>query len=381
MVPPHPMTSPPSRVRLASRAPFTRPSRTYDRPAGELQLQQVARVLLQKQVRSTKRGNAYRYSLIMSTDASRILQSLEIASDAEVDVRQAIRIVDRALLDLQGETSPDQAERYRELVESREELRALDSGIEATGTELVAIPRTTLELMLAGSSSSRSRKPEKAPGERAAQRMHKRAVASATKASDDFRKSRSWPIGGLLAFVGAVWATREAFGANFSSIGTSVWAGGALTIVSVGALFWAISARSTKLDEERLRRLYEPSTQEFALMSVSHDLSIEELLADRDSMHRDIDFYYRKSRFRREDFTEALWHASGRNNRSSSLLFRQRKSVLSSLFSTVDLRSGLTDASNLAIERYFEMKLVEATFSGPREWLRLVDLSEEAEKS
>jgi hypothetical protein len=91
-----------------------------------------------------------------------------------------------------------------------------------------------------------------------------KAVAT-TKASQDFRHTRSLPLAGLGTITGLVWGSQKVFGADLSGAGTELWAIGALVVVFASACTFLLAAKIQREDEVRLRAMFDPDIQAEAL--------------------------------------------------------------------------------------------------------------------
>jgi len=306
----------------------------------------------------------------MTDEAPTVPGHVGISGSDAAGHRDTVREIDKNLLDLQAEPGGTATDRYRDLISARAILTGGGSSANDPGTDLMAIPRRSWELAIASIASASASKSKKTPGNAEAKRMQKHAVVAKTKATSDFRKSRSLPLGGLAGLTGAVWGTRETFGVNLTDTGTIVWSLVSLYVISVAVIAWVISARHTRRDERYLRRLYDTSTQGFALETAAARRSRygAEVEFDRHDFararwdHSTGGRHGEEVEFDRHDFARALWDHSTRG----------RRRIAPSILSTVDLESALDDASNLALERFMELKLVEAVYLGPIERIRLV---------
>lgn len=200
-------------------------------------------------------------------------------------------------------------------------------------------------------------------------------------------------LAGLATLVGALWATRQAFGANLSHVGTLIWACSAGGIIIIAILLFILTSRTQNQAEDTLRRLFDPDVQGMALG----------LLEGRS--------------FGRQGFREALWYSATKNRRGAPRLLRpllyayrrgrilhqmdelepyaldpaepqpRKRDLLgsywevfnpryegtTSLLSTVDLVDALDDGAQLAIGRFLDMKAIASGHFHGMESFRVID--------
>ncbi|WP_104082766.1 hypothetical protein [Cryobacterium sp. Y11] len=231
------------------------------------------------------------------------------------------REIRRQLVNLQTtELNREQADRRVALTEALVRIQH-EGGARLASTELVTLsPGALAELVkLAAGHTASEQSPE--------ERMRKGVQVAATQARKDFRNSRTLPLAGFGALVAFVWAQRESFGIDLTGSGQAVFGWGALVVVVLALEIYLFSWTSQQHDARRLRSLYLPDVQAGVLQ----------------------DFIDRPT-FMLGEFREGLGHAV--NIRAGNL-------SASRLFSTVDLESALHDASEMAIERFLKLGVIE----------------------
>lgn len=240
-----------------------------------------------------------------------------------------VRAVRTELLDLQEMTQEDgRGERRRVLTEVLGEIRD-STDAKAPSTELVTLSASSLAELLKAAVGTRAENP--GPD----QRMRAGVQAAATQARKDFRNSRTLPLAGFGAFVAFVWAQRESFGVDLSGVGETSFAAGAFFVLLAAVQLYLIAWIYQRSDEIRLRRLYLPETQAMALREV-----------------------FQAPTFGVPDFRIAMSHqVSGRTSRLGWA--SGRMSIFRGAFSAVDLDGALHDATDLAIERFVKLGVIE----------------------
>jgi hypothetical protein len=264
-------------------------------------------------------GDGEEYSSIQDIIADQALDlgTVETTADA---VRRAI---EAKLKLMQSGTVTDTTELYRRLVQARSALdRLAGPGSVGKSAELIPVPVAVLERLerlVEGFqksliASERSPQPQ---GLSVAERMQTARFVAVSKASQDFRNRRALPLATLGTLATALWATRQAFGANLSHVGTLIWALAAGGVVVVAISLFILAYHVQKEDEETLRKLFDPDIQ-------------------ADAVHLLFDMI-----FTRQDFREALWYkAAVRNRRAQKFqhLLRtdRRRRVALNLLDEVD---------------------------------------------
>jgi hypothetical protein len=284
-----------------------------------------------------------KYSSIQEiiTDPDLGLSDVEPTSDA---VRRAI---EQKLQSMQPDTATHTSPLYRQLVVAREslnELGAASSG--ARGAELVPIPSAVLERLIDAISKPDQKATPQEPS--VSERMQANQLVAVTKASQDFRNRRALPLAGLGTLTAALWATRQAFGANLSHIGTAVWAGATVGIILIVVLVFLMTSNAQGRDEVFLRRIYDPDVQAEALRRIGMS-----------------DFFNAARGFTRSDFRMALWGTSMSRSGLANLPVGEKSShedptgrPRNRILSTIDRVGALDDATQLAMSRFLEMDVL-----------------------
>jgi hypothetical protein len=336
---------------------------------------------------------------------------------------------------MQSDTVASTPAIYQRLIDARTVVDQMNAG-GPPGTDIVPLPSAVLDRLVdALSGQSASRAPEDhrpTPMER----METARAASVTKASQDFRHQRAWPLAGLSALAAAIWGSRQAFGVNLSKVGAIGWGIGAGAVLIVAVVLLGLTQRGQMRDEQVLRRLYDPETQASALESIAEfprwliekeddyhanvtdalarlvvlayfagmaertyaaDETIRQILrhsrnyaiddlarlvnmeieerrkkgADRDDRY---DSGSSNSWFSRTQFREMLSSAAGvvphELTRSTDVLDR-----FATRLSTVDLAAAVDDASELALARFIDMKVIHSSVHLGRELFSFEDPS------
>ena len=330
--------------------------------------------------------------------------ALGIGLDADAD--QIVAAIDEKLKRLQSKEGQG-GELYRELIEAREETKRLSQSSERLSTELERLAQTSdLERIpamivekLSQALTETARTAAPPAGEPPAQiRIDDHRKAAATKASSDFRHDRSVPLAGLGVIVAAVWGTRLSFGAKLSGVGTTLWSLGAGAIVLGAAICWALAARSQFRDETALRRLYDPEVQERTFDALIERSPQFTRAAFRWRLWKEAVYGTLSAKERRRLPARQEWAsryyddmrdlhdietsdnlASGlREPLGPPLPWRRRTQVgnwfspgKASVLSTVDLDSALVDATDLALARLQQLKVIEGVIWHGKEMYRL----------
>lgn len=256
------------------------------------------------------------------------------------------RAIDQELRGLQSEVlTVVEKQRRVELTEARVALRDA-----AASKDLVTIPNGVLEKILALATPAESAKtaPTQPPIDRLVE-MKRIVDIQDTKASADFRRARALPAAGFAAAAVAIWSFRNSFGLNLTHVGNSWFAVGAGAALVFVVLYLMTAGKAQRIQERRLRNLYDSDTQERAL----------HILARRH------DAYGWKLKFSLGGYREALvseaflerdWHDRrymGRVPRRA--LF---PSPLVTALSTVDLQPAIQEATALSLRRLQELGII-----------------------
>lgn len=241
------------------------------------------------------------------------------------DQKDLERIIERELRDLQIETlSLTQAERRRVLTEAHGRLqKQADDG---PSTEIVALSPTALGDLVRAAVVASSPRPS--PEER----MRAGAQVAVTQARKDFRNGRTLPLAGSGAAAAFLWSQRATFGVDLTGVGATLFGFGALSALLLACSFLLASWRGQQRDLHRLKSLYSPVTQAAALRHMS---ALE---------------------FTLDDYRNHLGRLSLDRRFNGGPVHR-------SILSTVDLESALDDASELALERFTKLRVIEPVVS------------------
>jgi hypothetical protein len=250
-------------------------------------------------------------------------------TNVEPTVDAVQRAINDKLRSMQAETATQTTETYRRLIDARTSLDELSSANNERGsTELVPMPAAVVERLLdIIQKPNIAAEPPKPP---IIERMQTNRSVAITKASQDFRNRRALPLAGLGTIVAALWGTRQAFGANLSHVGTVVWAAVSAGIVVIVFMLLILVRQAQSRGERALRRFYDPDVQADALRSLRDEMDSE-----------DVDY------FTRRHFRDALGSAAYYGHKQ-----------LYNVLSTIDFSAALEDATELAIARFVEMKVL-----------------------
>jgi hypothetical protein len=325
-----------------------------------------------------------------------ILGDRELGLDAALlDVEAVRRAIESKLKVMQEETVGETSDRYRRLIEARTALDNMaGASDQRVGGELIPIPSRLLERLierLDTPSAARSQV-QREGGPSAGEQMRSSRTVAVTKASQNFRNRRTLPLTALGAVTAALWATRQAFGANLTHVGTVLWAGvaGGILVLTLFSLIyiWRIQAQ----DEEVLRRLFDPDVQARALGPLERAAFTRlrfrralwfEATAQSRRTHIVVPYFFRHN-FRRTSFKASVvkrineldeMEDVGDHLRwlvlKESLLgpywdaYGPDRGGLARVLSTADLVGALDDAGQLAIARFVEMgALIPSQSSG-----------------
>jgi hypothetical protein len=295
------------------------------------------------------------------------------------------RAIDNRLRLLQPETTEHTSVLFRQLVAARVAIDELESA-DKKGEDAQLVPITTAALERMLSAIARPTQPTEAARSQVNERMQSSRAVAITKASRDFRNYRKLPLAGLSAIAAAIWATRQAFGANLTHIGTIVWSSAAGGFILIAILFLAGLSRIQGEDEEILRRLYDPDVQVDALIFLKR--------------------WEFKGPFTRNDIRLAIWYESAHRSvpqdgwrdvwvirrwrisrgrryrptfeRNERMLQSYRRNVRRggrnwalALASTTDFIGALDDAAELSITRFIEIGLLEIQRIGGKDRFKM----------
>lgn len=257
---------------------------------------------------------------------------LDFVTDDQTPAGVLLAVEERmkAMGDQQG------TEQYRLLAEARTWLDEHDGDSLAPSTALVPMPAQTLEKIV-DALSERSSQSSAGRKESPEARLISHSSAAVRKASEDFRRARTYPLTGLGTLATAVIATRSTLNVEDSTLESAYWYAGAASVILLAVLILVRSRQSQERDEEILRRLYDPDI---------HGVALTRLMREADEMGGIPDEL--RYTFSRTDFRAALWSEAS----ESRLPPRSRP------FSTVDIPGAVVDATELALERLLAMKVL-----------------------
>jgi hypothetical protein len=276
---------------------------------------------------------------------------LDAGADPTVDtVSAAVR---RKLLGLQKAdlTTAEEADRL-ELTMALAELEPSPS------KDVVPIPQDVMGRLLDIVETSVAQKPE--PKADPTIEMRRVAKTSATKASSDFTKVRTLPLAGLGGVVAVLWGLTSAFDVDIPKLDATSFSIGALFILLVCAIGLTVAAYAQRRALQILRRLYDPRIQEDALGEMP-DLFERSLYGEALSS-----FAFPQSR-----------RAFGQYGYSGP---HRRIPLLVRNLSTVDFLSAITDATELALSRLEDLRVIETVVVNRRQGYRFVEHSEGGSK-
>lgn len=345
------------------------------------------------------------------SDASLELGEVEATADA---LRRAIAA---KLQPMQSDTIARTSELYYRLVDALSAAsRLTGQGGAQNSTQLIPVPIAALERLI-----QIIQKPEPLAqgqpdrlGPSAAEKMYATRSIAVTKASKDFRNRRRLPLAAIGTLTGALWATRQTFGANLTDVGTAAWAFSAAGIIAIMIVLFIWTYRIQDQDEETLSRLFDPDIQGTALRFASEKgssfLFLKEngfsrrefrqalwyLAVDGDSKRRlTARWVYPKlisgelgrARFSLDEMRRELQYPKKYRNypeewrrnqerdltRKYSSLLNPRRRGMATLFSAVDLANALDDATEPAINRFLDMGVIESSQKFGMESFKIIE--------
>lgn len=245
-----------------------------------------------------------------------------------------LRTIEAQLKELVAQTVDQTSEEYRLLVEARQWLEEFMDQPPPRSTALVQLPAHTLEKIV--DAISRDIRPPIAPLESVEQRMIEHTGSAVRRASEDFRRDRAWPIAGGGGLVATLLAAAKPLGVE-TAVGADFY-----FVISGAVLCLALSlvvraSLDQRKDEEVLRQLYDPDV---------HGRVVAHIFAESSPAPPNGELDYA---FTRSEFRHVLWHEV------TGLPGQPHPRPLS----TVDLPGALVDATQLALERLVEIKVLK----------------------
>lgn len=288
--------------------------------------------------------------------AARLGLELELAEDEEVTPEIVKKAITRELGGLQSaENSKLETQRQVVLTSALSELEAGAAAPSPTSTDLVPIPAATFTQMLELFQKNAAPAPAVAtlrPDPVAAMRTNVKATA--TQASKDFTKSRSWPFGSVGVLIVGAYGLRDKFNVDELVFPEQLFLPFMAAAVAVTAAGYAVSVLSQRKANSVLRRLYNSDVQSRALDYL-----------DNEGRHPLTDLDGRTTNtFSLAEYRQSLMDAAGgRFGYGGPLTIN---------LSTIDIEAALDDATGLALDRLCELNIIEAVVSGRRQVFRIL---------
>jgi hypothetical protein len=261
-----------------------------------------------------------------------------------------VRAIRRELVTLQADDLTDEQQKRRHALTDALATTRRQVATTSAGNEVVTLSADSLAALVKAAAA------QAVSGPSVDERMRTGVQVAISQARRDFRTARTLPLAGFAVVLAFVWSQRETFGVDLTEYGSYFGWGALAVVVLAGAFHWLVYLFQ-RADEKRLRLLYEPDTQGAALIVMV--VAYEEL-----PWRDEPDFS--KLRISVKDFRESLVRVTSRRPEEEELRPGH-------LLSTVDMEAALSDAAELAVERFVKLGVLSPREDWTGQEYRLTD--------